>query len=240
MQSKLRLLAVVVVTAWACLETIVLSYLMKPHRFQRSFERTVSSWAGRVLRVLGIRVRVVGRMPDARPLVLVSNHQSLLDIPATLSVLPSIRIIAKTELFRIPLFGRAMRRAGILEIDRGDRKRAFRTIDEAARRVRAGTSILVYAEGTRSRDTRIQPFKKGAFVLAAKTGVAVVPLALRGTADRLPKGGRIVVPGEVYLAIGDPIPPLGPKRRDELLARSEAAVRDLYRRLGEGRGAVFS
>ncbi|MAE70565.1 MAG: 1-acyl-sn-glycerol-3-phosphate acyltransferase [Gemmatimonadetes bacterium] len=231
MSAKLRFFAAILVTGWACINTILLSHLMRPDRFQRSFERIVKRWADRMLRVLGVRVRVVGRPPDIAPVVFISNHQSLLDIPSTLSIFPHVKIIAKTELFRIPLFGRAMRRAGILEIDRGDRNRAFRTIDEAAKRVRQGTTILVYAEGTRSRDTRIQPFKKGAFVLASKADVPVVPLAIRGTAERLPKGGREVVPGEVRLAIGAPIPPLGPSGRNELLARAETAVRALYEQI---------
>ncbi len=229
--AKLRFLAAILVTGWGCVETIILSHLMRPAPFQRRFERIMKQWADRMLRILGVRVRVIGRAPDIAPIVFVSNHQSLLDIPSIISIFPHIRIIAKTELFRIPLFGRAMRRAGFLEIDRGNHKRAFRTIDEAARRVREGTTILVYAEGTRSRDTRIQPFKKGAFVLASKADVPIVPLAIRGTAERLPKGGREVVPGEVRLAIGDPIPPLGHQRRHELMARSEAAVRSLYGQL---------
>jgi 1-acyl-sn-glycerol-3-phosphate acyltransferase len=161
-------------------------------------------------------------------LVLVSNHQSLLDIPTLVSLIPHIRIIAKKELFRIPLFGRAMRRAGFLEIDRSNRAHAFRTIDDAAQRIRAGTSILVFAEGTRSRDDQILPFKKGAFVLATSAGVGVVPVAVRGTNRRLPKGASVVKPGPVYVAFGEVLAARPSDDRAELLAEAETRVRTLY------------
>ncbi len=235
MIARVRILLVGLITVWGCIETLALSYLLSPARFHSHFTGTVTRWANGLLWALGVRVTQCGPLPDLRkhPLVLVSNHQSLVDIPVLLSLLPEIRIIAKKELFRIPLFGRAMRRAGFLEIDRSNRARAFHTIDEAAERVRAGTSILVFAEGTRSRDDHIQPFKKGAFVLATSAQVAVVPVAVRGANRRLPKGALSLNPGTVHVAFGAPLPPSPPEKRAALLSATEQAVRSLYSGLPE-------
>lgn len=240
MMAKLRVLAAIFFTGWGCFETITLSYLMSRERFESAFVGIVTRWARRVLWVLTVEVRVRGEMPTVHPAVLVANHQSLLDIPVLFGLLPHIKIIAKTELFRIPVFGRALRRAGILEIDRGNRERAHQTIDHAAERVRGGVSILIFAEGTRSRDRHIHPFKKGAFVLASRTEVPIIPIAVRGCVDRLPRGIHQVIPGPVEVGIGEPIPPLGPRARDELRTRTEAAVRDLYNGLGAEEGVALA
>jgi 1-acyl-sn-glycerol-3-phosphate acyltransferase len=236
--NLVKLALAISVTAWYSLETVLLSYLMGADRFRAHFPRILSAWSSKAIRVLGVEVRVHGAPPEGAPVVYVCNHMSNLDIPVVLNLVPEAKVLAKTELFRIPVFGRAMTRAGILEIDRGNRSRAFRTIDTAVERVRAGTSILVFAEGTRARDDRVGPFKKGGFVLATKAGVPVVPLAVRGTFGLLPKGSFLEFrPGTVHASFGEAIDPALARNagKDALLAATRDSVVRLFESLPPAR-----
>ena len=167
-------------------------------------------WFGRrVVELLDIRLTASGaeNVPP-RAVVYMSNHQSHLDIPVLYATLPSptIRMLAKAELFRIPLWGRGLRAAEFVEVDRGNHARAVRSIEDAARLVRDGVSIYLAPEGTRSRDGRIGKLKKGGFHLALGTGAPIVPVAIRGTIRILPRGGRVMRSGQpVSVQIGRPI-----------------------------------
>ncbi len=169
------------------------------------------------------------------PCVFVSNHQSNLDIWALVMVLPvSTRVVAKASLFRIPIFGRAMRSAGFISIDRSDREKAIRSLDAAHAWLRAGNPILMFAEGTRSRDGKLLPFKKGPFHLAAQCGVPVVPVAIVGSWSLMPPGGLVVRPGTIAVrfgeaidskcANGDDVAPLVDRARRSILHLSEERV----------------
>src|SRR5215510_13339417 len=168
-------------------------------------------WFGqRVVELLDIQLTASGaeRVPS-RAVVYMSNHQSHLDIPVLYATLPSptIRMLAKAELFRIPLWGRGLRAAEFIEVDRGNHIRAVKSIEDAARLVRDGVSIYLAPEGTRSRDGRVGPLKKGGFHLAAGTGAPIVPVAITGTIDILPRGGKVMQSGQrVTVTIGSPIP----------------------------------
>lgn len=172
-------------------------------------------WFGRrVVELLDLRLDARGAeaVPPGRAYVYMSNHQSHLDIPVLYATLPSptIRMLAKKELFRIPLWGRGLRAAEFVEVDRSNHERAIRSIDEAARLVRDGVSIYLAPEGTRSRDGRIGALKKGGFHLALGTGAPIVPVAISGTLAVLPRGSRAMNPGlPVRVRIGAPIPVLG-------------------------------
>ncbi len=167
-------------------------------------------WFGqRVVELLDIRLTASGaeNVPP-RTVVYMSNHQSHLDIPILYATLPSqtIRMLAKTELFRIPLWGRGLRAAEFIEVDRGSHTRAVRSIQDAARLLRSGVSIYLAPEGTRSRDGRIGKLKKGGFHLAIETGAPIVPVAIRGTLQILPRGRRVMRSGQpVSVQIGRPI-----------------------------------
>jgi 1-acyl-sn-glycerol-3-phosphate acyltransferase len=172
-------------------------------------------WFGRrVVELLDIRLDARGadQVPPGRAYVYMSNHQSHLDIPVLYATLPSptIRMLAKKELFRIPFWGRGLRAAEFVEVDRSNHERAVRSIEQAAALVRDGVSIYLAPEGTRSRDGRIGPLKKGGFHLALGTGAPIVPVAVRGTIDILPRGSRSMSTGRpVRVRIGAPIPALG-------------------------------
>jgi len=107
------------------------------------------------------------------------------------------------------VFGPAMRKAGNIPVDRARSRAAIKSLDEAAQRIRAGASVIIFPEGTRSPDGRLQPFKGGAMVLAIKAGVEVVPLAISGTHAILPKGKLLARPGKVVIRVGQPIDPSG-------------------------------
>ena len=179
-----------------------------------TLERTAvderARWFGRrVIELLDVQLTASGidNVPS-RAVVYMSNHQSHLDIPMLYATLPSptIRMLGKAELFRIPLWGRSLRAAEFIEVDRANHVRAVKSIEQAARLVRDGVSIYLAPEGTRSIDGRIGKLKKGGFHLAVGTGAPIVPVAIRGTIDILPRGGRVMRSGQqVSVQIGRPI-----------------------------------
>jgi len=185
-------------------------------------------WVASILLASGVRVRVQGRdrIPDV-PVLYVTNHQSHYDVMALVRALPGqYRIVAKKELFGIPVFGWALSLAGFIKIDRANRESAIRSLDEAAGRMRRGHAIVVFAEGTRSENGHLLPFKKGGFVLAIRSGCPIVPVTISGSRAVLGKGGRRVTPGVIDVVIGDPIPTAGLaiEDRDALLATTRRAI----------------
>jgi 1-acyl-sn-glycerol-3-phosphate acyltransferase len=181
------------------------------NRLERESVDERARWFGqRVVELLDVDLVASGaeRVPTGRSYVYMSNHQSHLDIPMLYATLPSptIRMLGKKELFQIPLWGRGLRAAEFIEVDRSDHARAMKSIEYAAKLVRDGVSIYLAPEGTRSRDGRIGPLKKGGFHLALGTGAPIVPVAIRGTIDILPRGGKVMQKGRrVSVTIGAPI-----------------------------------
>lgn len=169
-------------------------------------------WGRSILAVSGIRVAVTGveRIAVDQPCIFMANHQSNLDIPVLLGHLPvQFRWLAKAELFRIPVFGQAMRGAGYISIDRADRQSAFESLRQATEKIRSGLSILIFPEGTRSLDGSLKPFKKGGFVMAITAGVPIVPVAVRGTYSIMPKNTWLIRPKDVTVVIGEPLSTAG-------------------------------
>jgi len=167
-------------------------------------------WARLLLGLCRVRVVVQGaeKIRPPGPYVFLSNHQSQFDIPAAVLAIPvQFRILAKKELFHIPIFGWVLRLSGFVGIERSNREKAIRSLDEAARRIRRGRSLLIYAEGTRSPDGSLLPFKKGGFILAIQAGVPVIPLTILGSRKVLPKGSLRIHPGTIRVVVGDPIDP---------------------------------
>jgi 1-acyl-sn-glycerol-3-phosphate acyltransferase len=201
---------------------------------RRSFYSWIArTWSRWVLRIGGVRWRLEGEenAPAGRARIYVSNHQSWFDVWALAAALPGhVRFVAKKELARIPIFGRAWRVAGHISVDRSDRAAAVRSLDDAGQLIRSdGSGVIVFAEGTRSTDGRLQPFKKGAFMLALHTGVDIVPVAILGTREVLPKGSLMVTPGRITIRIGKPIPTVGYtiETRDLMMQRTRDALNSL-------------
>jgi 1-acyl-sn-glycerol-3-phosphate acyltransferase len=230
------LVALVVATFIQASRIVVAALAGIRHRPGGVYDDAPRRWGRWMLRAIGIRPEVVGaeRLEPGSPYVFVANHVSHADVWVLLSILPgSIRFVAKKELLRIPLFGLAMRKGGQVVIDRQNLKSAFGAYDEAARAIRGGLSAVVFVEGTRSRDGRLQDFKKGPFVLAITAGVPVVPVFVEGTYQVLPRGRLVARAAPVRVHIGAPIPTegLGYDDRDALSARVREAM------LGVRRGA---
>jgi 1-acyl-sn-glycerol-3-phosphate acyltransferase len=181
-------------------------------------------WARGVLASAGVRVHVRARasLDPGRAYVFMANHLSLVDVWAVLVAIPvPLRFIAKKQLGAIPLFGWAMRAGRFIFIDRQNAASARRSIDEAAKRVRSGQSVVMFPEGTRSRDGRLGPFKKGGFHLAISSGVDIVPVAIWGSRELMPRGSARIYAGEVSIEIDEPIPTssLSVDDRDALVER---------------------
>lgn len=174
-------------------------------------------WAKLILWVCGVRVQVEGleNLDVQVPRIYLSNHQSAFDIFALLAHLPvHFKFILKQELMKIPILGFAMQRARYIAIDRADPRKALRSMKEAAERVRKGASVLIFPEGTRSKDGRLQPFKKGGFHLAIMSGCDPVPIAILNSRGINPKGSFRINKGTFKLRIGEPIHIDGYSRKD--------------------------
>ncbi len=179
-------------------------------------------WARGILYVSRIRVKVNGlnQIDPTQSYVYMSNHQSNFDIPVLLAHLPvQFRWLAKAELFKIPLFGRAMQGAGYVKIDRFNQESAFQSIKEAAAKMKDGVSVMIFPEGTRSRDGRIRPFKKGGFIMAVDAGVPIVPIVLQGTWSIMEKSSLQINTGDVVMNLEKPIATTNYSRqnKDELI-----------------------
>jgi 1-acyl-sn-glycerol-3-phosphate acyltransferase len=203
-------------TLYILLATFVGSWIAL---FLRLFDRTgdlvvdlARLWARSLLGFGGVTITIEWRAPIARDgaYVFMANHESTVDIWALLAALPfRMRMIAKKQLGSIPLFGWAMRAGRFMFIDRANAVAARRTIDEAKCRIRDGEKVMLYPEGTRSRDGKLGPFKKGGFHLAIDAGVPIVPVAITGARASLPPGTFLMRPGHVHIVVLEPIPTAG-------------------------------
>jgi 1-acyl-sn-glycerol-3-phosphate acyltransferase len=172
------------------------------------------------LRIAGIHVHVEGaeNIP-AGVCIFASNHASNLDPVALTPNIPRrVALLAKKEVFNIPVLSKAIRLAKLVPVDRGDSEAAAESVDLAIKYLKEGLSFCVYPEGTRSRDGRLLPFKRGTFVMALRAGVPVVPVSLAGTQNLMRKGDWRIYPGEVTVRFGPAVSTTGyaVEQRDEL------------------------
>jgi len=181
-------------------------------------------WGKIQLRTTGTQVQIQG-LENINPhdsYILVSNHQSNFDIFALLGYLPiQFRWTAKAELFRIPFMGWAMSRIGYIPIERDSPKKAYRSMLQAAEKVKEGVSVMIFPEGTRSPDGKLQPFKKGVFLIALKSQAPILPITICGTAKIMPKGDWHTYPGKVQITVDRPIETaaIPPEKEEELSQR---------------------
>jgi 1-acyl-sn-glycerol-3-phosphate acyltransferase len=189
------------------------------------------SWAKRLLDGAEVS-RVVKNGERANTdevFILMSNHRSLLDVPLLFDSFPrTLRMVAKKELFRVPIWGAAMRAAGFIELDRQHRARAREGIEAAKGRLSQGINVWIAPEGTRSRTGELGEFKRGGFRLAIDTGLRILPVGIRGTERILPADGALMSRGAtVELHFGEPIDPApyGHGKRDALVGAVREAIR---------------
>ncbi len=212
MVEALKMIRTLYISIWVVLATfvlgvvvIVLSFFVKSGN---PLHKIARFWGRSILVVSRIKVTVEGLsdLDTGCPYIYMPNHQSNFDIPVLLGHLTvQFRWLAKVELFKIPIFGRAMRKAGYISIDRYNRQSAINSLKVAAEKIKNGVSVLIFPEGTRSRDGKIRPFKKGGFVMAIESGVPIVPVVISGTRAIMTKGKFRVNPGHIHMRIFAPI-----------------------------------
>src|SRR5438445_12748867 len=159
------------------------------------------------VRAVGGRVRIAGteRIPSGTCLF-IANHTSTVDAPAVVGAIPRrIAILLKKSLFNYPIVGQAFHLAHFIPVERSKRDSAIESVEKAIEAMRAGQSFLIYPEGTRSPDGRLQDFKKGAVVMAIKAGVAMVPIVCSGAHRVMENGSRELHPREVHVHLLQPL-----------------------------------
>ena len=204
--TSIKIVVVVVVTLYYSLLAIGSVLLDRSGAMYHSVGRT---WANAVLKIFGVKVHVSGleNLEKGRTYIYVSNHASMFDIPAVIGTLPDeVRIVYKKELSYIPIWGWSLAVGHYIAIDRFSAKDAMKSLDSAAEKIRQGASVILFAEGTRTRTGKLQPFKRGAFSLAGRSGIPVVPLTINNSFNILPKGSLKIRPADIALVVDKPIP----------------------------------
>lgn len=177
-----------------------------------------------------VETRYDPALEPGRSYVFLCNHQSLFDIPVLLATSPGqVRMIAKRSLFLIPLFGWALKAGGFISVDRANRGTARQTFASASARLREGTSILMFPEGTRAMTDTLLPFQRGGFLLALKFGLPIVPVGIRGTRAIQHRGNWAIRPGKAVISYGAPIDPsaYGLRRKGELTDEVRRRIAEL-------------
>jgi 1-acyl-sn-glycerol-3-phosphate acyltransferase len=195
----------------------------------RVIDGIIRMWARTVVWGAGIHLRAEGteRIDRQQRYILVANHYSYFDIPCIFAAIPQpIRFMAKVSLFKIPIFGWAIGRAGFIPIDRKNRRTAVKSFELAVDRIRKGNTVVVFPEEGRSRERAMRPFQRGGFLLALRSGLPILPVAIVGTFDVFSAHAKRVTPGPVIIKVGTSIPTEG------------LTVRDKDRLLQESRGQI--
>ena len=193
--------------------------------------RVAALWANLVLMISGVRTQVFNPevLVPGQSYIFAANHRSAYDIPVLLAKLPiQFRWLAKDSLFKIPLFGWAMKRTGYIPINRSNPKQAYQSLLAAAKKVNQGTSVVIFPEGTRQETDHLGEFKKGGFILALKSKKPIVPIGIQGSARILPKKGFRITPGTIQVILGNPIPTEGYKAKeaDILMQKVREAIEE--------------
>ena len=210
--GDVKMIRTLYVTTWVVFATLVLGLVVLVLSiFVKSgnpLHKIARFWGRSILVVSRIKVTVEGLsgIDPQRSYIYMCNHQGNFDIPVLLGHLAvQFRWLAKVELFKIPIFGHAMRKAGYIDIDRNNRESAIKSLAVAAEKIKNGVSVLIFPEGTRSQDGKIQRFKKGGFVMAIDSGVPIVPVVISGAHAVMIKGKFRINPGQIRLLIHEPI-----------------------------------
>lgn len=221
-------------TVFGALFCYLPSLLSRPPRTLSLMHRVSRRWA--IAMISGspfwkIEVRGLEHIQKDRQYIVVTNHQSLLDIIAVLAGIPlNFKFIAKKELFRVPFLGWFMSLAGYVPLDRGKRESAREVLEASRRWLDRGASLLFFPEGTRSRDGKIREFKVGAFKLASEKQIPILPVVIHGTGDAIPKHSLLVRKGSRFrVTIGEPVPP--PARPEKIVQTLKKTRQSMIERL---------
>lgn len=229
---------VAVAATLVCAPLVILVSLFGSH--SPLIDRIVKYWARSIVLSAGMKISIDGTrgIDWSRRYILIANHHSYMDIPTLLSTIPQpVRFMAKKSLFQIPLFGWGLSAAGFIPIDRKDRSKASTSFGMASERIRKGNTIVIFPEGGRSREYRMKEFKRGAFLLAMKSNLPILPVALVGTYEVMPATRLKIVPGPVVVRLAPPIDTaeLSVREIDGLIASTKNLIEEM-RKEGSGIG----
>jgi 1-acyl-sn-glycerol-3-phosphate acyltransferase len=203
-------------------------------RSGKTFHAMGRWWSALILWMFRIKVRRRGTelLDSSKHYVFVSNHASAFDIPAVLVGLPNgVRFVLKKELTLVPIWGWALKYGPYVAIDRANARDARKSLEDAARKMRTGASVILFGEGTRTRDGNLQSLKRGAFTLAVKAGLPVVPVTINNTFGILPRGSLRVNPADIEIVFDKPIPVEGIEGRggeERLMKDVESVIAQNY------------
>jgi 1-acyl-sn-glycerol-3-phosphate acyltransferase len=229
-RTSFIIIEIVFVTAFMAVMVILLSFIKAGGD---TTHKVGKIWAKCILGISKIKVTIKGysNLKPGMSYIYMPNHTSNIDIPVLQASIPvQFRWLAKAELFKIPIFGHAMKSAGYISIDRSDRRSAINSLNRATKIIRNGVSVIIFPEGTRSRTHNIQPFKKGGFVLAVDSGVSIVPIIIHGTGQIMPRKKISIKPGNVTLEITKPIASSNytRKTKDDLMEKVRNVIMESY------------
>ncbi len=229
-RTSIIILGIIIVTAFMAVMAIFISFITTGGN---TVHKVARIWAKCILALSNIRVTVKGlsNLKPGRSYIYMPNHISNFDIPVLQASLPvQFRWLAKAELYKIPIFGYAMKRAGYISIERSDRESAIQSLNKAAKIIRNGVSVVIFPEGTRSRTNNVQSFKKGGFFLAVDSGVPIIPIVIHGTGRIMPKKQMLIKPGNVILEIEKPIHSSNytRKTKDDLMKKVRGIILDSF------------
>jgi 1-acyl-sn-glycerol-3-phosphate acyltransferase len=232
---------------WSCIviATLVLgffAFITYPFdRKGRMVHRYARLWGKTALLANRVKVKIEGmeRLNRKGPYIFMSNHQGSYDIFALLGHLPyQFKWLAKKELFSIPFFGWTMAAAGYISIDREGSRGTVEAMNDAAQKIRDGMSVVIFPEGSRSPDGSIQAFKKGGFTLAIKSKVPIVPIAISGSRDIMPKDRLTATSGEIRIQMDHPIKTenFSLRDRESLMKNVRETITKNFRSISQKRG----
>jgi 1-acyl-sn-glycerol-3-phosphate acyltransferase len=207
-------------------------------RSGKTYHRLMRQWSRVLLWLFRIKVSIRGteNLDYTTNYVYLANHSSYLDIIAIGATVPDdVRFIFKEELGRIPFFGWSLKIGPYILMDRADPRNALQSIETAARQIREGTSVIIFPEGTRSSDGDVAPFKRGGLMLATKSGVPLVPVAIVGAYELLPRHRSTVLPGKIEVVVGKAIQPPATMSRADEMALQNRVREEIQTMLDEGR-----
>jgi len=177
----------------------------------------------------GTRIKITGqeKIQKNQSYIVISNHQSLFDVWALIGKIPlQLRWIVKLEIRKMPIFGYALERMGHIYINRKTRSAAASSLEKAARKIKGGTSVIIFPEGTRSKDGHLLRFRRGGGIIALKSGVPILPVTVIGSRFVLPKDTLNLMPGKIEVIVGDIIDPgqFDENRIDDLMDTVKSAI----------------
>lgn len=201
---NINLLKIIIITLWDATKFMI----MLPFKGKNLYYQHSRQWSKRLLKAAKINVKVSGEynFDKTKSYIFVTNHSSLLDIPVILGNIDlDCRIIYKKELEKIPVFGKALSLSPFIKIDRDNAKNAIESLKQAIEAVKTGESVLIFPEGTRSEDGRIVEFKRGAVMLAIKSGKPIIPVCIKGAFEMMPARSSKLKSGVIEIVFGNPV-----------------------------------